>query len=127
MSEFALSSSEELDLNGQRSRRQKLFASDLVTSDVEQFSSTFDMRLFSKAVFNVLNKGEVNAAKYTFYGAVDPNVKWEALPDAEDKVLAAGSSVVRVLTDAYSFVRVGVVSNGEGLSTIFQVLAEGKS
>ena len=127
MSEYSLGETEVLDLNGKYSLRQKLFANTFATSDEEQFSGVFDMRLLDKAVFHFLNLGEANAAKFTVYGAVDPSAKWEPLPDAKDKVLAASSSVVRVLTDAYGFVRVGVVSNAEGLSTSFQVLAEGKS
>lgn len=127
MSEYSLGESEVLDLNGKYSLRQKLFADAFETSDEMQFSGVFDMRLLDKAVFHFLNLGASNAAKFTVYGAVDPAVKWEPLPNAQDVVLVADSSTVKTLTDAYGFVRVGVVSNGAGQSTEFQVLAEGKS
>lgn len=116
-----------LDLNGKYSLRQKLFADAFETSDEEQFSSIFDMRMLSKAVFQFINLGEVNAAKFTVYGAIDPAVKWEMLPNAKDVVLAAEASVPKTLSDAYGFVRVGVVSNVAVSPTAFQVLVEGKS
>ena len=118
---------EGLSINGKSSRRQKLFADNFATTNVEQFSEIFDMRMLSKAVFEVLNLGVANGLKYTIYGAIDPNVKWEPLPSAVDQVLAAVSSKPWTLTDAYAFVRVGVVSNVAGLSTVPQVIAEGKS
>ena len=116
-----------MSINGKSSRRQKLFADNFATTNVEQFSEIFDMRMLSKAVFEVLNLGVANGLKYTIYGAIDPNVKWEPLPSAVDQVLAAVSSKPWTLTDAYAFVRVGVVSNVAGLSTVPQVIAEGKS
>ena len=129
MSIYALNSTdlEAVDLNGRVSNRQKLFATGFVTTNSEQFSAVFDMRMLSKAVFEVLNLGVANGLKYTVYGAVDPNVKWEALPNAVNQVLAAVSSKAWVLTDAWAFVRVGVVSNVAGNSTTAQVLVEGKS
>ena len=77
MSEYALDGIEALELNGVCSRRQMLFDDTFETSNVEQFSSIYDMRMLSKAVFQVLNLGDTNAAKFTLYGAVDPAVKWE--------------------------------------------------
>ena len=129
MSEYALNSAdlEAVSLNGKVSNRRKLFADGFATSDVEQFSAIFDMRMLSKAVFEVLNLGDANGLKYTVYGAIDPNVKWEPLPNAVDQVLAAAVSKVWKLTDSYAFVRVGVVSAVAGLSTTAQVLVEGKS
>lgn len=127
LSQFALDGVEHLERDGVQSERKALFAEGFVTSDEEQFSSIFDMRMLGRAVFHILNLGEANAAKYTFYGAVDPVVKWEPLPNAQDVVLAADSSAVKTLTDAYGFVRVGVVSNVAESPTAFQVLAEGKS
>ena len=128
MSIYALNNElEAVSLNGKVSNRQKLFTDNFATSNVEQFSAVFDMRMLSKAVFEVLNLGVANGLKYTVYGAVDPAVKWEALPNAVDQVLAAAASKVWKLTDSYAFVRVGVVSNVAGLSTTPQVLAEGKS
>ncbi len=127
MSEYALDGIEALELNGVCSKRHMLFEAAFETSNVEQFSSVYDMRMLSKAVFQFLNLGKTNAAKFTVYGAVDPAVKWEPLPNAQDIVLAAEVSVVKSLSDAYGFVRVGVVSNAAGQSTPFQVLVEGKS
>ena len=129
MSEYVLSGAvlETVSLNGKVSNRQKLFADDFASSDVEQFSEVFDMRMLSKAVFEVLNLGLVNGLKYTVYGAVDPNVKWEPLPNGVDQVLAAAGSKVWKLTDSYAFVRVDVVSAVAEASTTPQVLVEGKS
>jgi hypothetical protein len=131
LSEYALGDTtgleEAVSVNGKVSNRQKLFANGFATSNSEQFSEIFDMRMLSKAVFEVLNLGVANGLKYTVYGAIDPSIKWEPLPDAVDQVLAAGVSKVWALTDAYAFVRVGVVSNVAGNSTTPQVLAEGKS
>ena len=129
MSEYALNSAdlEAVSLNGKVSNRRKLFADDFATSDVEQFSGIFDMRMLSKAVFEVLNLGVANGLKYTVYGAIDPNVKWEPLPNAQDQVLAAACSKVWTLTDSYAFVRVGVVNAVEEDSTTPQVIVEGKS
>jgi hypothetical protein len=127
LSEFAFADTDLNEINGRVNLRKKLFADDFVTSDVEQFSAIFDMRLLSKAVFQMINKSATNAAKFTVYGAIDPNVKWESLPNAQNVVLAATSSLPRTLTDAYGFVRVGVVSNASGAPTGFQVLAEAKS
>lgn len=118
---------EAVSLNGKVSNRQKLFAAGFATTNAEQFSAVFDMRMLSKAVFEVLNLGVANGLKYTIYGAIDPDVKWEALPNAVDQVLAAGVSKAWTLTDSYAFVRVGVVSNVAGNSTTVQVLVEGKS
>ncbi len=75
MSMFALASKETISLNGQVSER-KVLADSVATADVEVFSAIFDMRLFSKGVFEVINTGLANAAKYTIYGAIDPNVNW---------------------------------------------------
>ncbi len=105
----------------------RYLADGVVTSDVEQFSSIFDMRLFSKGVFEVINTGLANAAKYTIYGAIDPNVKWEPLPNAVNKVLAANTSAAQTLRDAYGFVKVGFTSNVAGNTTTIKVLAEGKN
>jgi hypothetical protein len=127
LSEFAFADTDLNEINGRVSLRKKLLADSFVTSDVEQFSAIFDLRLLSKAVFQMINKGALNAAKFTVYGAIDPNVKWEPLPNALNVVLAANSSLPKTLTDAYGFVRVGVVSNAPGSSTGFQVLAEAKS
>ena len=128
MSAYALGDSlEALSLNGKVSNRQKLFAAGFATSNVEQFSSIFDMRMLNKAVFEVLNLGDTNGLKYTIYGAIDPNVKWEPLPNAQDQVLAAVSSKAYALSDAFSLIRIGVVSNVAGNSTTVQVLVEGKS
>ena len=129
MSEYALNGAglEAVSLNGKVSNRRKLFADGFATSDVEQFSAIFDMRMLSKAVFEVLNLGVANGLKYTVYGAIDPNVKWEPLPNAVDQVLATAGSKPHALTDGYAFVRVGVVSAVAGLSTTAQVLVEGKS
>ena len=126
MSMFALANEETISLNGQVSER-KVLADGVVTSDVEQFSSIFDMRLFSKGIFEVINTGLVNAAKYTIYGAIDPNVKWEPLPNAVNKVLAANTSAAQTLRDAYGFVKVGFTSNVAGNTTTIKVLAEGKN
>ena len=127
LSEYELTSPEDIERNGLRSRRESLFAGVFATSDVEQFSAIFDVRMFSKVVFEVLNLGDANGLKYTVYGAIDPTVKWEPLPDAQDLVLAAEASTVWTLTDAWSFVRVGVVSAVAGDSTTPQVLVGGKS
>jgi hypothetical protein len=128
MSAYSLGDSlEALSLNGMVSNRQKLFATGFATSNVEQFSSIFDMRMLSKAVFEVLNLGLVNGVKYTIYGAIDPNVKWESLPNAKDQVLAASGSAPYALSDAFSFIRIGVVSNVADNHTTVQVLVEGKS
>ena len=128
MSSYALGDGmEALSLNGKVSNRQKLFAANFATTNVEQFSSIFDMRMLSKAVFEVLNLGDTNGVKYTIYGAIDPNVKWEPLPNAQDQVLAAEASKPWALSESYAFVRVGVVSNVSGDSSIVQVLVEGKS
>jgi hypothetical protein len=69
-----------------------LFEDAFMTSDVEQFSRVYDMRMLSKAVFQFLNLGKANAAKFTVYGAVDPAVKWMPLPNGQDVVLAAEAS-----------------------------------
>jgi hypothetical protein len=127
LSEFALSSDETIELNGRNSIRRKLLPNGFASSNIEQFTAIFDMRLFSKAVFEVLNLGQTNALKYTVYGAIDPNVKWEPLPNLVSQVLMANASRIVTLTDAYGFVRVGVLSNAIGDSTTAQVLAEGKS
>ena len=128
MSAYALGDSlEALSLNGKVSNRQILFAVGFATSNVEQFSSIFDMRMLGKAVFEVLNLGDTNGLKYTIYGAIDPNIKWEPLPNAQDQVLAAVSSKAYALSDAFSLIRIGVVSNVAGNSTTVQVLVEGKS
>ena len=118
---------EAVSLNGKVSNRQKLFTDSFATTNSEQFSAVFDMRMLSKAVFEVLNLGVANGLKYTIYGAIDPNVKWEPLPNAVDQVLAAAVSKVWKLTDSYAFVRVGVVNAVAGASTTAQVLVEGKS
>ena len=127
MSQFALTGTETLDVNGVCSQRRKLFSEGFVTSDAEQFSSVFDMRMFSKAVFEVLNLGEANGLKYSFYGAIDPTVKWEPLPKAQGQVLAAQKSKLWTLSNAYAFVCVGVVNAVLGQSTLPQVLVEAKS
>jgi hypothetical protein len=127
LSEYAFTDTDLNEVNGRVNLRKKLFADSFMTSDVEQFSAIFDMRLLSKAVFQMINKGASNAAKFTVYGAIDPNVKWEPFPNSQNIVLAASSSLPKTLTDAYGFVRVGVVSNIPGASTTFQVLAEAKS
>ena len=126
MSMFGLANEETFSLNGQVSER-KVLADGVVTSDVEQFSMIFDMRLFSKCVFEVVNTGLANATKYTIYGAIDPNVKWEPLPNAVNKVLSANTSAVQTLRDAYGFVKVGFTSNVAGNTTTIKVLAEGKN
>ena len=126
MSMFALANEETFSLNGQVSER-KVLADSVVSSDVEQFSSIFDMRLFSKGIFEVINTGLANAAKYTIYGAIDPNVKWEPLPNALNKVLSANTSATQTLRDAYGFVKVGFTSNVAGNTTTIKVLAEGKN
>jgi hypothetical protein len=127
LSAFALSDEETVEVNGRVSLRKKLFVDNFASSNAEQFSAVFDMRLFGKAVFEVLNLGVANALKFTLYGAVDPNVKWEALPNAVSLVVAASASKVLTLTDAYGFVRVGVISNVAGSHTSLQVLAEAKN
>ena len=101
MSSYALGDSmEALSLNDKVSNRQKLFAANFATTNVEQFSSIFDMRMLSKAVFEVLNLGDTNGVKYTIYGAIDPNVKWEPLPNAQDQVLAAEASKPWALSES---------------------------
>jgi hypothetical protein len=65
LSEYALTGTEVLDLNGKYSIRQKLFADNFATTNVEQFSAIFDMRMLSKAIFHVLNLGTANGLKYT--------------------------------------------------------------
>jgi hypothetical protein len=127
LSQYTLSGPEELHVDGKVSRRSKLFTAEFATGDQEKFSDIFDMRLLSKAVFEVLNLGEANELKYTFYGAIDPTVKWEPLPNAQNQVLAAQKSKSWTLSNAYAFVRIGVVNSVAGQSTVAQVLAEGKS
>ena len=68
MNDYALNEPEVLELNGKYSKRQKLFADNFATTDAEQFSAIFDMRMLSKAVFHVLNLGTANGLKYTIYG-----------------------------------------------------------
>jgi hypothetical protein len=128
LSEFALpaSTKETVILNGQVSERKKLLADNVATTDAEQFSSIFDMRLFSKAVFQALNSGS-HPVKYTFYGAIDPNIKWDPLPNGQNQVLPADSSQLHALSDSYAFIRVGFQSNVAGSASVFQVLVEAKN
>jgi hypothetical protein len=104
LSEFALPSSgkETFGLNGQVSERKKLLADNVASTDAEQFSAIFDMRMFSKAVFQAINSGGY-PVKYTFYGAIDPNIKWDPLPNGQNQVLPANSSQLQALSDSYAF------------------------
>lgn len=128
MSEFALPASGEeiVGLNGQVSKRKKLLADNVATTDSEQFSSIFDMRLFSKAVFQAINTGSY-PVKYTFYGAIDPNIKWDPLPNGQNQVLPANSAQLQALSDSYAFIKVGFQSNVAGSASVFQVLVEAKN
>jgi hypothetical protein len=128
LSEFALPAlgEENVGLNGQISDRKKLLADNFATTDSEQFSSIFDMRLFSKALFQAINLGSY-PIKYTFYGAIDPNIKWDPLPNGQNQVLPANSSQSQALSDAYAFIKVGFQSNVAGSASIFQVLVEAKN
>lgn len=52
MSEYELTSPEDIERNGLRSRRESLFADGFATSDVEQFSAIFDFRFICFLAFS---------------------------------------------------------------------------
>jgi hypothetical protein len=84
------------------------------------------MRLFSKAVFQAINTGSY-PVKYSFYGAIDPSIKWDPLPNGQNQVVPAGASQLQALSDSYAFIKVGFQNNVAGSASVFQVLVEAKN